>query len=208
MNSLTAPRIAAQRLTDNPWASFLQRRLRRLVVSVWVLLSAAFLMIHLVPGDPVRAALGPTASPLLVAARQRQLGLNLPLWDQYLRYMGDVFTGRFGNSIVSNLPVVSTIEQRLPATLEIALPAFAFVILIALPLGIVMAAFTRGGRRSGLQLGFTSSTAILGAIPNFLLAVVLVYVFGIQLGLVPVAERGGLSSYVLPVLSLASGLRR
>lgn len=201
----TLPLRVAAYVANDPWTGFLTRRLRRLAVSIWVLVSAAFFMIHLVPGDPVRAALGPTASPLVVAARRHQLGLDLPLWHQYLRFLDGALTGRFGDSIVSGLPVASTITQRLPPTLEIALPAFALVMLLALPAGITMAALTRGGRRSGAGLGFTAVTAVVGSIPNFLLAVVLVSVFAVRLSWFPVAERGGVNSYVLPVLSLSLG---
>src|SRR3546814_15018247 len=70
--------------------------MRRLLVSLWVLITAAFLMIHLVPGDPIRAAMGPNASAEVVAARRESLGLNNPLWQQYLDYIGGLFTGDLG----------------------------------------------------------------------------------------------------------------
>ena len=78
---------------DNPWIRFGLRRAARLLVSIWVLISAAFLMIHLIPGDPVRAALGLTAPGDLVAARREALGLNDPLWLQYAHYLHGVLTG-------------------------------------------------------------------------------------------------------------------
>ncbi|MBC9716586.1 ABC transporter permease [Streptomyces sp. TRM66268-LWL] len=196
---------AAYRWWDNRWAVFAARRAARLLVSLWVLLSAAFLMIHLIPGDPVRAALGMTASPQLVAARRAELGLDDPLLEQYLRFLGGVFTGDFGSSTVSGLPVAQTIGERLPATLELAGFAFLVAFAVAVPLGTVMAALTRGGRRRGAELAFTSTSVVLAVVPEFLLAVVLAYVFGVRLGWLPVAGRGEPSSYVLPVLALAIG---
>src|SRR4051794_1959890 len=111
----------------NPWASFAVRRLWRFVVSLWVLITAAFLMIHLVPGDPVRAALGLTAPPDLVRARREALGLNDPLIVQYWHYLKGVFSGDFGTSTTSNLPVSDVIADRLPATVQLALLAFVVV---------------------------------------------------------------------------------
>jgi peptide/nickel transport system permease protein len=197
-----APRTKAVR---SPWLDYLLRRLTRLFVSIWVLMSAAFAMIHLVPGDPVRAALGLTASPQLVELRQRALGLNHPLWRQYIDYLGNTLKGDFGTSIVTDLPVSQLVKQRLPATVELALLAFVLVLIVALPLGAASAVWTRGGRNRPFELAFVSTTVLLAAIPAFLLAVVLVYVFSVRYGWLPIAGRSGPTSYVLPVISLALG---
>jgi peptide/nickel transport system permease protein len=175
------------------------------VVSLWVLVTASFLMIHLIPGDPVRSALGPTASASLVEARRASLGLNDPLLAQYWHYLHGVSTGDFGTSMVSQLPVAHIIAQRLPATLEIALLAFLLAVVISVPTGVVMAVITRNGRARRSELAFTSTAAVIGTIPEFFIGVALVYVFGVQLHVLPVAGRAGPESYVLPVLSLAIG---
>jgi peptide/nickel transport system permease protein len=195
---------APSRLADRPWLSFAGRRFIRFVVSVWVLISAVFAMIHLVPGDPVRAALGMTAPVELVEARRRALGLTEPLWEQYLRYLVNVVTGHLGTSLTMNLPVSQVIRDRLPATVSIALPAFVLVLAAAIPLGALMAVLTQGGRRRGSELAFTASSVVLAGIPEFLLAVCLVYVFAVRTGWFRVAGRGGLDSYVLPVISLSA----
>ncbi|MGI5185672.1 ABC transporter permease [Dactylosporangium sp. CA-152071] len=194
-----------EKLTDNAWVRFAARRSRRLLLSVWVLLTAAFGMIHLIPGDPVRAALGVAAPAELVAARREQLGLDDPLWRQYLDYLGDLSAGRFGTSTVSGLPVSQVIAERYPATLELAVYAFLVAVALSVPLGLTMAVLTRGGRRRRLELGFTSTSVFFGAVPEFLVGAGLVYLFGVQLGLVPIAGRAGPDSYVLPVLALALG---
>jgi len=189
----------------NPWVRFLARRLGRLVLSLYVVVTASFLMIHLVPGDPVRAALGLNAPPDLVAARRESLGLNDPLLTQYADYLWGVLTGDLGTSMISNLPVATIIGDRLPSTAALGVLAFGTVMLIAIPLGLGMAVLTRSGRRRGSELGFTSTAASVSAIPDFLLAVGFIFVFGVTLDLLPVAGRGGPESFILPVLALALG---
>lgn len=206
MTTLTT-RIAEddKRVGDHRWLRFALRRTGRLLVSLWILITASFLMIHLVPGDPIRAALGSTAPAAVVEARRESLGLNDPIWQQYLDYIRGVFTGDLGVSIGSQLPVADTIAQRLPATLTLALLAFVLAVLIAIPLGMAVAVATQRGRARGLEVGFSSTSVVIGSIPDFLLAVALVAVFGVQLGWLPVAGREGPLSYILPVLALALG---
>ncbi|MFC9252011.1 ABC transporter permease [Amycolatopsis thailandensis] len=197
--------LAPSGLRGSPWLSFAVRRLGRFAVSLWVLVTMAFLMIQLIPGDPVRAALGLTAPVELVNARRAALGLDDPLWSQYVHYLGGLVTGDFGTSMTSGQPVSEVIGDRLPATLQLALPAFAVVIAVAIPLGLLFAVLTRGGRRRGGELAFTSTTVLLAAIPEFLLAVALVAFFAVRLGWFPVAGNADATSFVLPVIALALG---
>lgn len=199
-----APRLMGN-VAGNVWTRFAARRLSRLVVSLWVLVTAAFLMIHLIPGDPVRISLGLTAPQSTVDARRASLGLNDPLWLQYVHFVRHLLAGDLGTSMSSGVRVSQVIGERLPATVELAVYAFLVAMILSVPLGLVMAVLTRGGRRRGTELTFTSSTVLLAAVPEFLLAVGLVYVFAVTLGWFPVASRGGPVSYVLPVLSLSAG---
>lgn len=205
MTTTAPPLEETRRAGDSRWPRFVLRRSGRLVVSLWVLLTAAFLMIHLLPGDPVRAALGPTAPAELVAARRESLGLDEPLLTQYWNYLSGVLTGNLGVSFGSNLPVAQVIADRLPATASLAFLAFAFAIVVAVPVGVVVAVRTRRGRGRGLELGFASGSVFLSAIPDFLIGVALVWIFGVTLGWFPIAGRSGPESYVLPVLALAIG---
>src|SRR6476469_7248014 len=93
------------------WVRFGARRLWRLLVSLWVLVTASFRMIHLIPGDPFLAALGPTAPASLGAARRESLGLNDPIWLQYVHYLQGLLTGDLGTSFITQLPVAETIRQ-------------------------------------------------------------------------------------------------
>ncbi|MGO1052853.1 ABC transporter permease [Crossiella sp. CA198] len=204
MTSATATPVSAGR-RGGPWLSFARRRVPRFLLSLWVVITAAFLMIHLVPGDPVRAALGLTASPELVAARRAALGLDQPLPVQYWHYLGNLFRGEFGTSMLSGLPVSELIADRLPATVELAVLAFLVVLVVAVPVGVLMAVCTKGGRRRGAELGFTTTSVFLAAIPEFLLAVGLMSLFAVQLEWLPVAGREQAGSMVLPVLAMAVG---
>lgn len=205
MTATTAGPGAFTGALHHPWMRFAGRRLARLVVSLWVLVTASFLMIHLIPGDPVRRALGPTAPASLVASRRAELGLDQPLLVQYTDYLRGIVTGDLGVSISSRLPVDQVIAQRLPATLQLAAIAFLVALAIALPLGLIMGVATRGGRRRRTELAFSGTSIAVGAVPEFLLAVSLVYVFAVELGWLPVAGQSGPSSFVLPVLALALG---
>lgn len=189
----------------HPWLRFAVRRFLRLVASVIVLVSAAFGMIHAVPGDPVRAALGLTAPASLVAARRHALGLDQPLWRQYVHFLHGVVTGDLGTSMTSQLPVNEIIAQRLPATAGLATLAFAVVLVCGIPLGMLAAVATREGRRPRLEVAFSGTTGLLAVVPEFLLAVALVVVFAVTLRMLPVAGRSGPFAYILPVTALAVG---
>ncbi|TIC80483.1 ABC transporter permease [Nocardioides sp. GY 10113] len=196
-------RLAA--LLGGRWTRFALRRTGRLLVSLWVLVTASFLMIHLIPGDPVRAALGMTAPADLVAAKRESLGLDDPLLTQYLHYLGNLLHGDLGQSIGSQLPVSEIIAQRLPATASLAFLAFGVALAIAIPLGVLVAVATRRGRRRRTELAFAGSSVVLGSIPDFLVGVALVAVLAVNLGWFPVAGNDGAASYVLPVTALAIG---
>ncbi len=187
------------------WLNFIFRRTARLIVSLAIVMTASFAMIHLIPGDPVRAALGQSAPPGLVAARRHLLGLDQPLLHQYLHYVGGLFRGDLGTSIVTNTSVGSEVATRLPNTLALAGLAFAVVILVAYPLGLVLAVATEGAKRPRTDLAFTAVTGFLGTVPEFVLGAALVVVFAVTYHVFPVAGKTGSLSYVLPVASLAVG---
>jgi peptide/nickel transport system permease protein len=187
----------------HPWPAYLIRRLCRLVGSLLVLITIAFAMIHAIPGDPVRTALGGiTAQPELVEQRRHDLGLDQPIGEQYVEYVGDVVTGDFGSSIITNQPVNEIIADRLPATLRLVALAFVFTVVVAYPLGLGMAILTRDGRRRKAEATFVGLTGVVQAIPEFILATGFVALFAVTFRILPVAAESGPSSYVLPVLSL------
>lgn len=181
------------------------RHLIRFVVSMAVLLVASFAMIHLIPGDPVRASLGPAAPVELVQARMAALGLDRPLIEQFFTYVGHVLTGNFGTSFISSEPVGDVIMARLPNTLMLAVLATVVSLLVAVPLGMWAAIRTENGRNRGTEITFNSVTGTAVAVPEFLYSIALVTVFAIGLHLLPPAGKAGPDSFVLPVVALALG---
>ena len=203
--AVTAAPSPSGRRTPSPWVRFIARRVGRLVISMVVLVTISFFMIRLIPGDPIRNALGINATEELVSARRTALGLDRPLWEQYLMFWKGLFTGNLGESFSLGQPVGDIVADRLPATLELAVLALATMMLVAVPLGLTAAALTRGGRRRGLELGYSSVSGFVAAVPEFLIGVCLVYVFAISTPIFPVAGRSGAESYVLPVAALSIG---
>lgn len=196
---------AGARRELHPWVSFALRRVTRLVVSLAVLVTAAWAMIHAIPGDPVRSALGLTAPQAVVQRERVALGLDKPLYSQYWQFVRGIFEGHLGTSLTYRLPVSQVIGARIPATAEIAGIAFLAVVVVAVPLGVLAGVATRDDRRRRSEVAFSSMTGTVAAVPPFLLAVGLVALFAVGLHLLPVAGRNGPLSYLLPVVSLAAG---
>lgn len=198
----TRPRRARE---PRPMVRYLRRRAMYFIVSIVVLVTASFALVHLIPGDPARASAGENATPAAVEARRVELGLDQPLIVQYFDFWKGLFTGDLGQSISLRTPVIDVITTRAPATLELAFLSVTVVLLIAVPVGLLFGAITRGSRRPGVETGFTAVSAALAVIPEFLLGVILVYLFAVNTQLLPVAGRSDAASYLLPVLALAIG---
>ncbi|MEV0036546.1 ABC transporter permease [Streptomyces sp. NPDC050804] len=190
-------------LLRHPWTVCLGRRGLRLFLSLGVVITASFAMIRLIPGDPVRAALGVDAAPDLVAARRHALGLDTPFLSQYQHYLSGLLHGDLGTSLVTGAPVAELVRTRLPATLEIAGLAFLVTLAVALPGGLLAAVRTRDGRRPRTELVFVAVTAGLTGVPDFVLAAGLTALLAVGLNLLPVAGAAGVGSFVLPVLALS-----
>jgi len=159
-----------------------------------------FFFIHFIPGDPVEVILGETARLADREALREALGLNQPLMMQWLNYMSGLLRGDLGTSLYSRQPVTELILQRLPASVELGLAAMLIGILLAVPLG--MWAAMHKGKLWDLA---TSSFMLLGiAIPNFIFGPVLILIFSLWLGWLPVSGRSGLLSLVLPAITLGT----
>jgi peptide/nickel transport system permease protein len=178
---------------------------RRLLLTVPVLLGVAtlvFSLIHLVPGDPVEAMLGESASRQDVANLRQQLGLDRPLYVQYGAFLRGAVIGDLGRSLRTGQRVTAAIAERMPATVELAMAAMLFAIVVAVPLGIVAAV------RSGTAIDHGATTlALIGiSIPGFWLGPVLAIVFAVELGWLPVSGRGTPAHLVLPAITLGAPL--
>ena len=161
-----------------------------------------FLLLHLVPGDPVDAMLGESARPADRAALRASLGLDQPLLEQYTRYLVGLARLDLGQSFQDQRPVSAVLAERLPATLQLAAAALLLALVLAIPLG-VLAAKHRGGPIDGAAMGFS----MLGiSLPNFWLGPLLILVFSLWLGWTPVSGNDGAVSLVLPAITLGTGL--
>ncbi len=170
--------------------------------SLWLVLTLVFLMIHIVPGDPVEQMLGEGSAPGQLTQLRHSLGLDLPLHVQYGHYLWQLAHGDLGQSLKFQAPVRRIIFERYPATLQLAFLALAVCAAIAIPAGVLAA-----HRRGQLTDRSVSVFTLLGlAVPNFALGPVLILFFSIQLGLLPVSGRGGPSYYILPAATLGAAL--
>lgn len=170
--------------------------------ALWLVLTLVFLMIHIVPGDPVEQMLGEGAAPGAAAQLRHSLGLDQPLGSQYAHYLAGLFHGDLGQSFKFQAPVRQIIFERYPATLQLAFLALVVCAAIAIPAG-VLAAHRRGQAPDRLVGVFT----LLGlAIPNFALGPLLILLFSIEIGILPVSGRNGIGSYVLPAATLGAAL--
>ncbi len=140
-----------------------------------------FALTHLTPGDPAVIVLGESYTPQAAAAIHRELGLDRPLPEQYLVYVNRVIHGDLGHSLRTQLPVVTAVGERLPATLELGAAALTWSLLVAIPLG-TLAALRRGTLLDALASGFTVAGV---SMPNFVLGILLILFLGLWLRLLP-----------------------
>lgn len=187
------------------------RGVRRLLLAlsvVWLVVSLVFLLIHLVPGDPVLQMLGDGASPADATALRHQLGLDLPLGEQYVVYWVGVLHGDLGASIRLHETVLRLVVQRYPYTIALTLASLVLALALALPAGMLAAV----GR--GRWIDSVLSVASLGglSVPGLVLGPVLILVFSIQLGWLPVSGASGSGSgidwryLILPAVAMGSSL--
>jgi peptide/nickel transport system permease protein len=164
---------------------FVVRRLLLLVPILLGLSILVFLWIRALPGSPATALLGERATAEAIAAINEQYGLNDPIHEQYFAYVGQIAKGNFGTSQTSRRPVFDEFTQRFPATIELAVSALLFSILLGIPLG-----FLAAKRYGGFLDQFSLVASLLGiSIPIFVLAIILKYIFAVKLGLLPTVGR-------------------
>ena len=180
--------------------------LRRVILLVPTLLGLTFFafgVLHLAPGDPATEYLRRTTdaqpTPAAIAATRRELGLDRPLVEQYVSWLGGAVRGDLGISYGSRRPVAQELRHRVEATVELAVPAAALALLVAVPVGVLSAVY-----RNRLVDQVVRIVSLAGAsVPGFWLALLLMLLFAVRLSLVDVAGREHLSSAVLPAVTLA-----
>jgi peptide/nickel transport system permease protein len=181
--------------------TYLLRRLAGAVFVIWGVATATFLMVYLMPGDAARMYAGPRAPEAEVERIRELWGLNDPLPEQYIRYMGRAIQGDLGQSTRDKRPVLQAVFERLPATLQLALAGLFVELAVGIPLGIFSAL------RPGSWIDqLTTLISLIGiSIPQFALGLVAIYVFGFLLNLFPLGGYGTPLHLVLPALVLGVG---
>lgn len=175
----------------------------RLLQAIVVLIGASilvFAVVRVIPGDPVRLMVGEQATEQQVAEMRSRLGLDRPLWEQYLRYVRDALRGDFGFSLRRQRPVLTLVLEAFPATAQLALVSTALSALIGIPTGILSA--TRKG--SALDNTLMFGMLIGQAMPVFWWGIVLIMVFAVLLHVLPTSGSGGLKYFVLPAVTLST----
>jgi ABC-type dipeptide/oligopeptide/nickel transport system permease component len=175
---------------------------RRVATAALTLLASTFgvaMLVHVVPGDPVMMmmAQNSAATPEQIANMRHQLGLDLPLWQQYLHYMGKLLSGDLGRSIFGSEPVAKLLIERLPNTFALTVASLAIAILLGMPLGF-FSAYRKGSWIDSLFM----VAAVFGvSMPSFWLGLLLLLLFSLTLDWLPVAG-GDWNSMILPALTL------
>jgi peptide/nickel transport system permease protein len=161
--------------------AYVVRRLALMLPVAFLVTIGVFLLTHLTPGDPALILLGEDRTPDAIAAIHHQLGLDQPLYVQYLTWLGRIVHLDLGRSVTTHQPVIAAISERLPATLELGGVALLWSLLVAIPLGTI-AAVRRGSLIDRLATGFTVGGV---SIPNFFIGIVLIFVLSVTLRLFP-----------------------
>lgn len=190
--------------------SYILRRLLSMIPVLFIVSLIVFSLLHLTPGDPALSMLGEEATPDSVALLRERLGLDQPLPVQYVKWMTSVLTGDLGRSIRSNQPVSESITTRLPVTIELTILSVLISLMISIPVGIIAAM-----RRNSPVDTASTTVALLGvALPNFFLAILLIFLFSVRLGwLSPIGYTpilddpiDNLKRMIMPALTLGTGL--
>lgn len=179
----------------------ISRLLSALIVIIGVA-TLVFFLIHLVPGDPVDVMLGESAQPADRSALRVSLGLDRPIHQQWLSFMQGLARFDLGASLHTQRPVTQVLAERIPATVELAVTSLLVALVIALPLGTI-AAVRNNSRWDRFAMGFS----MLGvSIPNFWMGPLLILVFSLWLGWLPVSGREGAGALILPAFTLGSAM--
>jgi peptide/nickel transport system permease protein len=181
---------------------YLATRLLYMVPVLWLVVSVVFLLIHLVPGDPIQQMLGENASSADLQAARHAYGLDVPIGRQYVNYWKGVLRGDLGRSMRFDRSVSSIVAQRYPQTLQLTVASMIVALLISIPAGVRSAR-----RRNCWDDRALSFISLLGlSFPNFALGPILILFFAIYLGLLPVSGSGTMAHLILPAVTMGGAL--
>lgn len=179
---------------------FLAHRLALALIVLVGVSIAVFMLVHVIPGNPVTVMLSTHATPGQAQQLEHELGLDKPLYVQYWRYIDRVFHADLGRSVTLGVPVSTLIRDRLPNTVELSVVSLIIAIALGIPAGVIAARF----RGRAVDRG-TMVASVLGvSIPSFWLGLMLLLFFGLRLRWLPIAGKSGWTSVILPAVTLAT----
>jgi peptide/nickel transport system permease protein len=181
---------------------FMVTRILSAMIGLLGVICLVFLLIHLIPGDPVEVMLGESAQPTDKESLRRALGLDLPIHQQWWNYFNDLLRLDFGTSLFSGREIINLLIERIPATLYLSLVSLLIAIAVALPLGLLAAV----RQHTLLDYGAMGFALFGMSIPNFWLGPLLILVGSLWLGWFPVSGQEGWNSVVLPALTLGTAM--
>ena len=182
--------------------SYVVKRLLGLIPTLFIVAVLVFLFVHLLPGDPARLIAGPEADAQVIEMVRSQLGLDKPLWSQFLSYMGNVLQGDFGTSLVSRRPVSEEIASRFMPTLGLTLASMVWAVLFGLAAGVIAAVW-----RNRWPDRLSMTLAVSGiSFPAFALGMLLMQVFSVELGWLPTVGADSWQHYILPSITLGAAV--
>src|SRR5690606_28727623 len=174
-------------------------KLLRTVLTLWFVVTFTFVVLR-TSGDPVVALLGGDAQPAEIEQFRRQWGLDQPLFVQYLRYVGQMAVGNFGESLREHRPVLTIIMERVPATVSLGLAAYLMAVLVGVPAGI-LAALRRG---SWIDRTIMALAVAGFALPNFFMGILMILLFSLVWQVLPSSGTGTLWHFVMPAVTLGT----
>ncbi len=179
---------------------FIALRVGRALLTIVLVVTFAFVVLRL-SGDPALMIMSPDAPPEALAAFRQAWGLDAPIWLQYLKYFGAILQGELGQSMRDGRPAIQLVAERIPATLTLTLPALALKVGLGIPAGIY-AALHRNSMTDRVVMTF----AVAGfTVPSFVLGLILVLIFAVQLGWLPSGGAESWRSIILPVIAMGLG---
>jgi glutathione transport system permease protein len=181
---------------------YLIRRLLGLLPTLLIVAVLVFFFVHLLPGDPARLAAGAEADLETIELVRRDLGLDRPMPEQFLRFISGAVQGDFGRSMRTKRPVMDEIAERFPYTLKLTLAAMGWSVLTGLAIGVYAAV-----KRNRWQDRLGMTLAVSGiSFPSFALGLLLMMVFAVELGWLPTVGADSWRHYILPSLTLGAGV--